>query len=105
VLHALGYRVAVAANGVEALERFGKDAQIDLVITDVVMPHMGGVKLVEGIRKLAPKVPVLFTSGYTFDALGEVDELGPGCDFLSKPYGPDELGEKVHHCLIASRSK
>jgi PAS domain S-box-containing protein len=104
VLHALGYMVIVAANGAEALERFGKGAGIDLIVTDVVMPHMGGVKLAEGIRKQAPRVPVLFTSGYTFDALGQLDELGPGCDFLSKPYGPDELGEKVHACLIASRS-
>ena len=66
------------------------------------MPGMGGRKLVESIRQAAPDVPVLFTSGYTFDSLGDTGELESGCEFLSKPYGPDDLGQKVHACLSAS---
>ena len=48
-------------------------------------------------------MPVIFTSGYTFDALGETDELESDCEFLSKPYGPDALAKKVHESLSAVR--
>jgi PAS domain S-box-containing protein len=103
VLKALGYKVTSAANGLEALDNFRAHPHIDLLVTDVIMPNMGGRKLVENIRREAPSVPVLFTSGYTFDALGETEELESDCDFLTKPYGPDELGLKVHETLSAVR--
>lgn len=99
VLRGLGYHVVSAANGLEALQRFKDDPQIALVITDVIMPNMGGRKLVESIRATASGVRVLFTSGYTFDALGDTAELDAGCDFLPKPYSPDQLEQKVHACL------
>jgi CheY-like chemotaxis protein len=105
VLQALGYKVISAANGVEALAQFKEHPQIDLLVTDVIMPTMGGRKLVELIRPAAPNMPVLYTSGYTFDALGETGELGSGSDFLTKPYGPDELGEKVHETLASVRRR
>jgi PAS domain S-box-containing protein len=99
VLKGLGYRVTSAANGLEALDNFRAHPHIDLLVTDVIMPNMGGRKLVESIRETAPNLPVLFTSGYTFDALGQSEELESDCDFLTKPYGPDELGQKVHNSL------
>jgi PAS domain S-box-containing protein len=99
VLQALGYSVISAANGLEAFDYFKEHPEIDLLVTDVIMPSMGGCKLVENIRKSAPNVPVLFTSGYTFDALGETAELGANSDFLAKPYSPDELSQKVHETL------
>lgn len=99
VLESLGYQIVPASNGLEALEQFKKHPQIKLLITDVIMPNMGGRKLVEMIRQGAPDMPVLFTSGYTFDALGEIDELESGSAFIAKPYTPDQLGEKVHACL------
>ncbi len=102
VLQGLGYKVHSAANGLEALEIVKRHPRIDLLITDVIMPGMGGRKLVENIRQAAPDVPVLFTSGYTFDTLGESGELESSCEFLSKPYGPDDLGQKVHACLSSS---
>ncbi len=105
VLKSLGYKVTSAANGLEALDNFRADPQIDLLVTDVIMPNMGGRKLVESIRETAPDVPVLFTSGYTFDALGETEELESDCGFLTKPYGPDELGQKVHHSLSFPRGR
>jgi PAS domain S-box-containing protein len=101
VLRSLGYEVVSAANGLEAIDEFEKNPQIDLLVTDVIMPSMGGRKLVENIRREAPNVPVLFTSGYTFDALGETEELESDCDFLTKPYSPDELGQKVHESLAS----
>jgi PAS domain S-box-containing protein len=105
VLNSLGYKVISAANGLEALNHFKESRRIDLLVTDVIMPSMGGRKLVEKIRLLGPNVPVLFTSGYTFDALGETEEIGPGCNFLSKPYGPNELGQKVHESLASARRR
>jgi PAS domain S-box-containing protein len=105
VLVGLGYKVHSAANGLEALEIIRKYPQIDLLITDVIMPGMGGRKLVEDVRQMAPNVPVLFTSGYTFDSLGETGELESSCDFLSKPYDPDDLSQKVHGCLSGRRSR
>jgi CheY-like chemotaxis protein len=95
--------VTSASNGLEALDNFRAHPHIDLLVTDVIMPNMGGLKLVENIRETAPNVPVLYTSGYTFDALGETHELESDCDFLTKPYGPDELGQKVHKTLSAIR--
>ncbi len=102
MLKSLGYDVVSAANGLEAFERFKANPQVALVITDVIMPSMGGRQLVNRIRQLAPKIPVLFTSGYTFDALGDTDKLEPGCDFIAKPYDPIELGQKVQSCLQGS---
>jgi PAS domain S-box-containing protein len=99
VLLSLGYQVIPAANGLEALQRFKEQPEIALIVTDVIMPNMGGRELVENIRQTSPQARVLFTSGYTFDALGETDELAAGCDFLPKPYSPDQLEQKVHACL------
>jgi PAS domain S-box-containing protein len=101
VLLSLGYKVLAAGNGLEALNHLKDHPRIDLLVTDVIMPSMGGRKLAEKIRLSVPNLPVLFTSGYTFDALGETETIGEGCDFLAKPYGPDELGQKVHEALAA----
>jgi PAS domain S-box-containing protein len=103
VLQALGYKVIAAANGLEALEHLKIQPRIDLLVTDVIMPNMGGRKLVEKVREVAPFMPVIFTSGYTFDALDETDELESDCEFLSKPYGPDALAKKVHESLSVTR--
>jgi PAS domain S-box-containing protein len=105
VLQSLGYRVISAANGLEALEHLREQPQIDLLVTDVIMPNMGGRKLVQKVREVVPSVPVIFTSGYTFDALGETDELEVDCEFLSKPYGPDALAKKVHESLSVARQQ
>jgi PAS domain S-box-containing protein len=99
VLGALGYQVVAAVNGIDALRLFKEQPSFDLLITDVIMPTMGGRQLIEQIRQTAPTLRVLFTSGYTFDALGETDELGSANAFLAKPYSPEELGEKVYVCL------
>jgi PAS domain S-box-containing protein len=104
VLRSIGYEVIPAVNGLDALHEFAEHPHVDLLITDVIMPNMGGRKLVENIRKSAPNVRVLFTSGYTFDALGDTDELESGCEFLAKPYSPDQLAKKVHACLDSKKA-
>jgi two-component system, cell cycle sensor histidine kinase and response regulator CckA len=99
VLRSLGYQVDVAANGLEALRQFKAGPAIDLLVTDVIMPNLGGRQLVQEIRRIAPDLRVLYTSGYTFDALGETDERESERDFLAKPYDQTQLGQKVHACL------
>jgi PAS domain S-box-containing protein len=99
VLTRLGYQVSVATNGVEALQYFKEHPAIELVVTDVVMPDMGGAELAQHVRAIAPGVRVLFTSGYTFDALAQTDLRGPGVAFLSKPYGTEQLGVAVRNLI------
>jgi PAS domain S-box-containing protein len=98
-LTTLGYNVITASNGLDALERFKANPAICLVVTDVVMPDMGGAELAKQIRAKAPGVRVLFSSGYTFDALDQTDLLGPDVAFLAKPYGMEELGASVQALL------
>jgi len=99
VLQRQGYTVLKAANGREALgivhER--PAAAIDLVLTDMVMPEMGGRMMADWLRALSPGIKVLFTSGYTDCALGGVIEAD--MDFLPKPYTPSGLLHKVRDVI------
>ncbi|MEJ0000714.1 MAG: response regulator [Verrucomicrobiota bacterium] len=98
VLKAQGYDVLVALNGQDALRvaREHTGPRIALVLTDLVMPHMGGRALAEGLRKTDPQLRILFTSGYTEEAAA-----GPGesIDFLPKPYSPVDLLRKIREML------
>ena len=95
-----GFHVVEAASGPEALERVGAgDLQIDLVVTDTVMPHMSGSEFVERLRPLQPDAAVLFTSGYTDDAIARHGVLEPGTEFLEKPYSRTVLLARVRSIL------
>ncbi len=99
VLEDRGYQVRLAADGREALgliEREG--ASIDLLITDLVMPEMGGLDLWHRARAVRPGLRVLFTSGYSSDA-GQVRRLPDGACFLPKPFGPTALLDGVERAL------
>jgi two-component system cell cycle sensor histidine kinase/response regulator CckA len=103
VLRRAGYRVLEAADGIEALEldaMFG--AGIDLVLTDVVMPRLGGPELVRRLAARAPGRKVLFTSGYSASPVSET--LEPGQSFLQKPYLPSTLVAAVRALLEGTRS-
>jgi PAS domain S-box-containing protein len=98
VLRRAGYRVLEAADGIEALEldaMFG--AGIDLILTDVVMPRLGGPELVRRLTARAPGRKVLFTSGYSASPVSE--GLEPGQAFLQKPYLPSTLVAAVRRLL------
>jgi CheY-like chemotaxis protein len=98
VLRRAGYRVLEAADGIEALEldaMFG--AGIDLVLTDVVMPRLGGPELVRRLSARAPGRKVLFTSGYSASPISEARETGQS--FLQKPYLPSTLVAAVRALL------
>jgi PAS domain S-box-containing protein len=100
--HALtryGYRVLVASNGEQALRIASAHLHsLALVVTDVVMPVMGGRELAARLAKLRRGLKVLFTSGYTN---GTVKQEVPGTLFLEKPFTPAMLGKKVREVLDA----
>jgi signal transduction histidine kinase len=95
-----GYTVVEAGNGEEGLRLARQhNGKIDLVLTDVVMPVMGGKEMADALRTSHPDTKVLFTSGYTEDALGHHGVLRPGILFLPKPYLTATLARKVREVL------
>jgi CheY-like chemotaxis protein len=102
VLHKRGYKVIEACDGQEALRIFERRAEeIQLVLTDMVMPQMGGRQLGERLRELAPALKIIYMSGYTDDVLVRTGALGPGMSFLQKPLRPETLAAKVRETLDA----
>jgi CheY-like chemotaxis protein len=98
VLRAAGYRVLEAAHGEAALSLAAQhQGAIDLLMTDVVMPHMGGRELAEQLKALRPGMKVLFTSGYTDDTVVRHGVLE--AEFLPKPFSPGGLASKVREVL------
>ena len=96
----LGYEVVAVANGPQALEVLLRGEHYDLLFTDVVMPGgMSGLQLAEEGRRLRPDLPVLFTSGYTENAINHQGRLEPGVQLLQKPYRRQELAAKVRQAL------
>ncbi len=99
-LEARGYRVLDAANGPAALELSARHGGgIDLLVTDVVMPGMSGRELAERLAPVRPGMKVLYTSGYTDDAMVRQGVLTAGVAFLQKPFVPDTLARKVREVL------
>jgi two-component system cell cycle sensor histidine kinase/response regulator CckA len=96
VLSQAGYQVRSARHGVEALELMRKyESSIDVVVTDVVMPEMGGRPLVEQLRKRRPQLPVLYITAYT-DNASMIDEVrATGARLLEKPFTASQLAEAV----------
>ncbi len=103
VLEGHGYTVLEAADGVQALNLVARyPGTIDLLVTDVVMPHLGGTELVRQLRESGKTMKVLYMSGYTgmyFDELGKSD---PGSSFLQKPFQPAALLRLARQLLGAS---
>ncbi len=99
-LRALGYRVMEAPAGPQALELLEQVADFDLLFTDVVMPGgLNGPKLAEAARRLRPGIKVLFTSGYTENAIMHHGRVDASVELLSKPYRRQELATKVRKVL------
>jgi PAS domain S-box-containing protein len=101
LLRQQGYTVLEAANGVEALhvaQEHGGE-KIHLLLTDVVMPQMGGKELADQLKIFRPDVKVLYTSGHTDDAIVHHGVLEPGTHFLQKPFSLKTLSHKVREVL------
>ncbi len=103
VLQAQGYNVLPAVNGQDGLNRVRTHSgpPISLVVTDVIMPHMNGKVMSEWLKMSHPELKVLFTSGYTDDAIAHHGVLDEGSEFLAKPYTPATLTRKVRELLDA----
>jgi two-component system cell cycle sensor histidine kinase/response regulator CckA len=101
ILSELGYTVIEASNGEEALQISSERAhgEIDLLLTDVVMPQMSGKLLTDMVKAARPGIKVLFSSGYTDNALVHHGSLEPGTAFLQKPFSPSGLARKVREVL------
>ncbi len=97
VLRSLNYRVFVASTGPQALEVIRHGENVDLLLSDIVMPAgMSGIELARQARRLLPSIKVLLTSGYTGEAFLEAGQEFP---FLAKPYRPSELGRRIDELL------
>jgi PAS domain S-box-containing protein len=99
-LQTLGYRTIAAANATEALTLVDMGAAFDLLFTDVIMPGtMNGRALAEAVAKRLGAVKVLFTSGYTEDAIMHHGRLDPGVLLLTKPYRKSDLARMIRLAL------
>jgi two-component system cell cycle sensor histidine kinase/response regulator CckA len=101
LLRRLGYTVFTAGNGVEAMSVQHERAtgHIDLLFTDVVMPHMSGKELADRVRALYPQTKILFTSAYTETAIVHQGVLDQGVTLLQKPFTPSALAKKLREVL------
>ena len=104
LLERLGYTVLKAANGIEAMSIIHQQGRghIDLLFTDVVMPHMSGKELADRIHALHPQTKILFTSAYTESAIVHQGVLDKSVALLQKPYTPSALAQKLREVLDVS---
>ena len=103
-LRRAGHEVFEASDGDEAFARFGeRAADVELLLTDVVMPGMNGRELAEHLRARNADLLVIFMSGYTDEILDQQSLVGPGAEFLAKPFTPGALVRQVDRLLPAHR--
>jgi CheY-like chemotaxis protein len=104
ILGSKGYRVLEAPDGDVALQLLsGQSGAVDLLLTDVVLPRMGGRVLAEKVAELQPRVRILFASGYTEDVILHHRLLERGISLLQKPFTSDTLVRKVREVLDQPR--
>ncbi|MDY0004428.1 MAG: response regulator [Polyangia bacterium] len=104
LLERLGYHVIEASQGAEAL-RLAKEhpGAVDLLLTDVVMPHMNGRELADRLRTLQPEMRVIYMSGHPDDIILELGVNEERINFLAKPYTPESLALAIHRALAELR--
>ncbi len=105
MLTQLGYHVISVQAPDEALEIARNNSDIDVLVTDVVMPRMNGKVLYAQIRKLHPNLQCLFMSGYTANVIAHRNVLEPGLAFIQKPFSREALGKKIHEVLAEGANK
>ncbi len=97
-----GYRVLVAGSGQDALRLAAQQHQLDLLVTDVVMPEMNGVQLARRLREARPELEVLYLSGYTATVIDSRTSMGAKDELLAKPFTRAELLRRVRRALDRS---
>ena len=101
-LKRLGFTVTVCESGASAVRFFGDGAAPpDILVTDVVMPHMNGRQLAEFVNARHPGLPILYVSGYTDDIIAQQGIVRDGVDLLQKPFSIDTLGGRIRQLLDA----
>jgi DNA-binding response OmpR family regulator len=104
ILEKHGYRVLLAADGREALDVLGEHRNVvDLVISDVVMPRLGGAKFYETMREGGSPPRILFTSGYTDRDVRGGGAIDPSLPFIHKPWTVSDLLIKIRDVLDAKQ--
>ena len=98
-LRELGYTALPAASAKQALQILESRPEIGLLFTDIVMPDMNGRRLAEAALKLHPNLKVLYTTGYTRNAVVHNGVLDPDVNFIAKPFTFDQLGQKIREVL------
>jgi CheY-like chemotaxis protein len=101
-LRDLGYTVVEASRPTEAIRMLEEGQTVHLLFTDVVMPEMSGREMADILRQLKPDLKILFTTGYTRNAIVHNGVLDAGTQLLSKPFSIDALAEKVRAILDES---
>jgi CheY-like chemotaxis protein len=100
LLQSLGYTVVEAANGPDAIAALEKAPKVDLLFTDIVMPGgLSGRELADEVHRRWPGIKILFTSGYTENAVVHHGRLDPGVHLLPKPFGKRALAVKIRTIL------
>ena len=100
VLQSSGYRVIEAANGEDALKALRhEERRIDLVITDIVMPEIGGPELVRHLKPRHPRLKVIYMSGYSEEAASEIGALEENATLIEKPFAVGALARRVREVL------
>lgn len=99
ILRRKGYIVLTASEPSQALEIARRETQIDLLLTDVILPEMNGKELADKIHQIRPSLRCLFMSGYNADVISDRGVLDPGLPFLQKPFSMSALNEKVRAVL------
>jgi DNA-binding NtrC family response regulator len=98
-LRDLGYDVVAAESATDALAQVARAPNVDLLLTDVVMPDTNGRELAEQVLKIRPGLPVLYMTGFTRNAVVHNGVLDPGVNFMAKPFTVDQLAAKVREAL------
>ena len=102
-LKGYGYHILEASNGDEAIAISRQsEGEIQLLLTDVIMPGMNGRELSSRMLETCPKLRVLFMSGYTDDAIVHQGVLDESANFIQKPFPPDLLAQRVRAVLDQS---
>lgn len=99
LLRELGYSVLAASSAANALAALEAHPEIALLFTDIVMPEMNGRRLADEAMARRPGLPVIFTTGFTRNAVVHNGVLDPGVNFLPKPFTLQQLGEKIREVL------
>ena len=102
VLEDLGYEVLASADAAQALQVLEGTRRVDLLFTDVVLPGASGRELADRAQQRRPGLPVLYTTGYTRNAIVHNGRLDPAVQLLTKPYVQQALARKVREMLDVS---